>query len=216
MRSIAARVSSSWRQRVLGAVHPQHRHREGGPCRDRVYRRRHGLERGAPERPVPDERIVRVGTADLRVARQGPRIDGHVRQRVHREEHLESAGASDRGSGEHERRQALAMPLREARRHDAPHRVSDEDEGPSRMLGRRGADRGAEIRDQVVDVLDEGPLAIREPVAQVVGGVDRRTVVDQMLRHVIVAGRMLAISVRDQRDIAWLRGWPGVQHDAST
>ena len=82
------------------------------------------------------------------------------------------------------------------------HRVPDQDHRQSGVGAARDVGDQVEVGGEHLSLGDKGALAIREPVAHVVRRVDRRAFGDEPVGDVVVAPRVLAVAVGEERDEA--------------
>jgi hypothetical protein len=122
---------------------------------------------------VPDERVGGVRRADRGIARERVDVERHVREA--RVRHLrDRRPEADRGPGQHEPGELRAPgALREARRDQTAHGVTEQDHREPGMGGPRALDHLQQVVDHVLDVRDQHALARGQAVSEVVRPVDR-------------------------------------------
>ena len=106
----------------------------------RVDRGDDRLQRLALERAVPDQLVLGVAAADLRVAGEPVGVDRDVRDLGQRDHPKQVGVTADARAGEHERGQPVAMHLPIARAHDAAERVAEQHEREPGVFAARGLD----------------------------------------------------------------------------
>ena len=184
---------------VVGAVQPDRRDLQAPTRGDRLEAGAQREEGGPREVAVPDELVGLVGAPDVGVTAQGRDVDRRRRDLVEVGQGGRLPRAEHR-AGEHRCRERLGVALGVAGGDHAAHRVADEHERQVGVLYVGTLHEQVQVVDDPLEVLDQHPLALAAPVADVVVPVDDGAVGGEPLGHPLVAPDVLAVAVRDDRD----------------
>ncbi len=159
-----------------------------------------GFQQGALVAVPVDQGVGAVLPHRLGVAAHPRPVGGRVGHRRLLQDLAGPAPVADDGPHEDQAGHLLGVALGVARGEQAPHGVPGEDHRQAGVLGGGDAGQRGQVVHDVLEVGDQGPLAVAVPVAQVVLGVHRRSRRRQDLGHVGVAGGVLGVPVDDDHD----------------
>ncbi len=151
---------------------------------------------------MPDQRVRRVRRTDGGVAGQRARADRDVRDLVQGEQSARQVPGADDRPGQDERGEFVAVALGEPGGDQTAHGVADQDEGDVRVCGPCQVGDAVQVRDHVLEVLDQHPLTGRRAVPLVVGAEDRRAVRAQYGGQLGVPADVFAVAVCDEGEVA--------------
>ncbi|MNH20564.1 hypothetical protein D3C79_803400 [compost metagenome] len=151
---------------------------------------------------MPHQGIGLIGFANGRIARQSGGIQRFVRNNGQIKQVGDLGSFAEQRTGQHQRTYAIAITLNVTGGDHAAHRMADDHQRYVWVQLLKMHHYAVNVVDYRVIILNQDALALRQPVAEMVGAEHACALCLQRTRHVLITAEVLAVTVYQQRQKA--------------